>query len=95
MQSIQEFIQKFFLTRIEEEKRILADRAKYRQEFFASNCLWDSRTYTLAMLESERILDIKSSDVAAAVITEFKAPPCPVGSQTQRNRYCLKKDADR
>src|SRR5476649_2042879 len=90
MQPIEEFIQDLFLARIAEEKRALASRASYRQKFFSSDCWWDSRSGTLEMIESERIVSTNGFDLDARVITAYDVPFYASGAKTHRRRYHLK-----
>ena len=89
MQQVQEFMRELFHTRIAEEKRILASRASYRDLFFTPDCSWDSRRFTLEMLETERVNSIELSDSKAVVITEYKASVSALGAQINRRRYHL------
>ena len=94
MQQVEEFMAQLFRTRIEEEKRILANRAPYRQRFFTPDCRWDNRAFTLEMIETERIISIDASDSEAAVITEFKASVSPPSARINRRRYHLEARGD-
>lgn len=94
MQQIEDFMRELFLTFIAEEKRILADRAGYRQKFFVAGCPWDSRDGTLAMIESEVIVSIKRSVSEATVITAYKVPFYTSGEQSHRRRYHLNAAGD-
>jgi hypothetical protein len=78
-----------FRARIEEEKRILGHRTQYRQKFFTRDCRWDSRAFTLEMIETERIISIEGSDSQVAVITAYRASVSPPNSQVNRRRYHL------
>ena len=78
-----------FRARIEEEKRILANRAPYREKFFTPDCRWDNRAFTLEMIETERIISIEGSDSQAAVVTEYKASVSPPSARINRRRYHL------
>lgn len=90
MQRIEEFMRDLFLTRREEERQILANRATYRKQFFTPDCLWDSRRFTLEMIESEEILSIEGSALEPIVITQYKASVSPPGARMNRRRYRLK-----
>jgi hypothetical protein len=91
MQPIEEFMQELFLTRIAEEKRVLASRVPYRREFFSSECAWDSRAGSLEMIETERIVSVEKIDLGATVITEYNIPAYASGVEThRRRRYHLK-----
>jgi hypothetical protein len=95
MQQVEEFIGQLLHARIEEEKRILANRALYRQKFFTPGCRWDSRAFTLEMIETERIISIEGSESEAAVITEYTASVVPPSARINRRRYHLKAGGDR
>jgi hypothetical protein len=90
MQSVADYMQELFDTRIAEEKTILANRASYRQKFFSADCLWDSRRFTLEMIESERIVSIEDLGSQTLVITEYTASASPPSARTNRRRYHLK-----
>lgn len=94
MQQVEEFIGQLIRVRIEEEKRILANRAHYRQKFFTPGCRWDNRQFTLEMIETERIISIERSDTEAAVITEYKVSVSVPSAQINRRRYHLKAGGD-
>jgi hypothetical protein len=90
MQPVEKFMDELFRARMDEEKRILANRAPYRQKFFTPDCSWDSRAFTLEMIETERIISSEVSDLEAAVITEYKASVLPPSARINRRRYHLK-----
>lgn len=94
MQQVEDFMRDLFVTRITEEKQILANRASYRQKFFSCDCYWDSRTGTLKMIETEQILNIQRTDSEATVITEYKVPYYISDDRAYRHRYHLKLGSD-
>jgi hypothetical protein len=94
MQRVEEFMQELFRARITEEKRILANRVGYRKRFFAPYCRWDNRAFTLEMIETERIVNIESSNLDVNVITEYKASVSPISAQINRRRYHLEAAGD-
>jgi inhibitor of KinA sporulation pathway (predicted exonuclease) len=94
MQQVEEFMAALFRTRMEEERRILANRAPYRQRFFTPDCRWDNRAFTLEMIETERIISVETSETEGAVVTEFKASVSPRGARINRRRYHLGASGD-
>ena len=94
MKPIKDFMRELLDARIAEEKAILANRAPYRKKFFTSDCLWDSRRFTLEMNESERIVNVDDSGPQPTVITEYTASVSPPSARINRRRYQLKTNAD-
>jgi hypothetical protein len=94
MQKVEEFMQELFRSRIAEEKKILAERVGYRQRFFAPDCRWDSRIFTLEMIESERIVSIGTSSSGVEVVTEYSASVSPRSARISRRRYDLRAAGD-
>ena len=70
MQPVEEFMRDLFSEQTAEEKRILANRARYRQKFFDADCRWDNRENKLELIESDKITSIETSEAGAVVITE-------------------------
>jgi hypothetical protein len=93
MRQIEQFMRELFEVRIAEEKRILAERAAYRKRFFAPDCRWDNRQFTLEM-KTEKIVSIEGSESEPSVVTEFKASVSPPSAQMNRRRYRLKAEGD-
>jgi len=91
MGKIEKFMLDLFSARIDEEKKILADRAYYRQRFFTPDCRWDSRLGTLTMRESEVIMSISESPLEATVVTAYNVDFLETGLKLHRLRYHLKK----
>ena len=87
-------MQDLFSARIAEAKNILADRADYRQRFFPPGCRWHSLEGLVEMIESERILYLKASESAAAVVTEYQVSLLKLGVRTYRRRYQLKAEGE-
>ena len=94
MKRLEEFMRDLFSARIAEEKAILANRSRYREKFFTSDCIWDSRRFTLEMIESEHIINIDDSGPQPLVITEYTASVSPPSARINRRRYQLKAEAD-
>ena len=94
MQKVEEFMRDLLSERIAEEMKILTNRAGYRQQFFSADCLWDSRAYTLEMLESEKIVSIEDPGDSAVVITEYKATLPKLGVVSFRRRFHLALEGD-
>ena len=95
MRNLEEFMRQLFQTRIAEEKKILSDREPYRKNFFTPDCFWDSRRFTLEMIESERIVSVEDSDSKPKVVTEFTVSFSSNSARTTRQRYHLKIEANR
>jgi hypothetical protein len=75
MQSIEEFMLEYFQARSAEIKRDLAERAVFRQKYFANDCLWDSRTGVLERSESESVESVSGSDDIFLVISSNENLP--------------------
>jgi len=90
MKAIKDFMRELFDARIAEERTILANRAPYREKFFVADCLWDSRRFTLEMIESEKIVSIDDSDAQPVVITEYACSVSPLS----RRRYSLRSESN-
>jgi hypothetical protein len=69
MQSPEEFMLQYFGERLTEAKREMESRAPFHRKFHTIDCTWDSRKFTVEMLQSEKILSVSSSGVATEVIT--------------------------
>lgn len=63
-------MESFFEARYEEEKRRQEARIPYRRKFFDEACKYDSHHDTLRRLADERILEIKTGENTAEVVTE-------------------------
>src|SRR4051794_20871738 len=94
MNQIEHFMQSLFSSRLAEEKQILHNRISCRQKFFTPDCHWDSRVGTLKMIETEAIVSIEESDLAAIVITSYNVPFYKNADQTHRRRYHLNRSGD-
>jgi hypothetical protein len=90
MRAVADFMRGLFDARIAEEREILLKRAPYRQKFFTPDCLWDSRKFTLEMIESETVTSIEGSGLEATVITEYRVSVSSTSAQINRRRYHLK-----
>ena len=90
MKQVELFMRELFQARIDEEKRILANRAAYRKKFFTCDCRWDNREFALKMIETERVLSIENSGSEIFVITEFEALGLLPSAQLNQRRYHLK-----
>src|SRR5215212_5911248 len=89
MKKVELFMQELFQARIDEEKRILANRVSYRKKFFEPGCRWDNREFTLEMIETERILSIEGLNSNILVVTEYKASVSDPSVQINKRRYHL------
>ena len=87
MQSAEDFMKSFFLARTAEVQSELEARKQFRNKFFAEGCAWDSRRRSVERSESERIVEVSSSDTTAEVITR-EIDPFP------RLRYHLERVRD-
>ena len=72
MKSVEDFMRDLFKTRIDEERQLLAKRADYRNLFFDSGCVWDTRAGTLEMIESEKVISVENLNQETLVVTESK-----------------------
>jgi hypothetical protein len=69
MQTVEDFMRRYFEERILQEKEEQARRALFLRKFIAEGCHWSSRRGYLEMLQSERVLSIEPSDQTALVVT--------------------------
>ncbi|MFQ3168049.1 MAG: hypothetical protein ACI8QI_000586 [Limisphaerales bacterium] len=79
----------YLLARAADEKQHLASRAGYRRKYFTDDCFFDSRKFTLEMIESEKVVDIEQSVQEAKVITTYSVH-IKGTTLTNRQRYHLK-----
>jgi hypothetical protein len=91
MQSPEEFMRGYFEARIAEEKREEANRAPFRQKYFAG-CFEDARPWQLEMFLSEKVISISSSETQAEVIT--MRANLGILEQTHNMRYHLRARGD-
>jgi hypothetical protein len=73
MQTVDEFMQDYFVARLLEQQRQDASYAPFRQRFHTPDCFWDSRFGVLEMMQSEQVLSTSISGSGAEVITTRKA----------------------
>jgi len=92
MQSVKEFMNRFFQERIAQEEREQASRIPFLREFYTEGFHWIRHGGRLEMFRSERISSISSSDKVAEVITHRDN----LGNEAERHdmRYHLQKSGD-
>jgi hypothetical protein len=68
MQNVEDFMREFLSAGIELTKRELEMRVPYRNRFYSDDCHFDSRKFTLAFAQSERIVEIQKDAADVRVI---------------------------
>ena len=86
METVEEFMQRYFDERIAEEKREQSSRAPFRRKFHADDCFWDSRAGTLEMIQTEKVLKVSASGRTAEVITTRHSPTLSCSAHQLRYR---------
>ncbi len=77
MESVEEFMRRFFEAQIAQEKREQASHARFHRKFYTDDRYLANRASRLQSLQSQKVLTISSSDTKAEVVTRRELPGSP------------------